>query len=83
MNDFSPPQLFTLILHILNGREIVLVLLHGRDPGNIVEGHDLESEVLIVFDLLDGFKEGVEIGGRLVVDVCQEVGWREAYNKGC
>ena len=78
MDDLPPPQLLTLILHKLDRREVVLVLLHRGDPRHVVEGHDLEAEVLVVFDLLDGFQEGVEIGGGFVVDVGEEVGRCEA-----
>jgi hypothetical protein len=57
----------------------VLVLLHSRDPRHVVEGHDLEAEVLVILDLLDGREERVEVGSGLVVDVGEEVGWCETY----
>lgn len=52
----------------------MLVLLHCCHPGDVVECHHLESEVFIVADLLHFFKEGVEVGGGDVVNVCDKVG---------
>lgn len=57
VDDLPPAEFLTLVLDILNSREVVLILLHGSDPGHVVEGHDLESEVLVILDLLDGFEE--------------------------
>jgi hypothetical protein len=79
MDNLPPTQLLTLVLDVLNCREIVLVLLHSSNPRHVVEGHDLEPEVLVVLDLLDGFEERVKVGSGLVVDVGEEVGWCEAY----
>jgi hypothetical protein len=55
----------------------MLVFLHGGDPGDVVERHDFEAEVLIVADFLDFTEESGEIGCRNVVYVGQEVCWRE------
>jgi hypothetical protein len=51
----------------------MLILLHGGDPGDVVERHDLEAEVLIVCDFLDFAEERSEIGCGDVVYVGQEV----------
>ena len=69
MDGLSPPKFLALILNVLDRGEVVLVLLHSRNPRHVVESHDLEAEVLVVLDLLDGREERVEVGSGLVVDV--------------
>lgn len=51
--DPPPPTALALILHELHGREIVLVFLHRRDPGHVVEGDGFQPEVRVVGDLVD------------------------------
>lgn len=46
-----------LYLDKLHGGEIVLVLLHGRDPGYIVKRDDAQAEVGIIWDFDDLFEE--------------------------
>jgi hypothetical protein len=72
-----PAQLFSRVLHELNRREVVFVLLQRSDPRDVIERDDLEPEVLVVADLLDLAEEGCKIGSGNVVDVCEEVCWGE------
>ena len=58
---------------MLNGWEVVLVLLHGGNPWNIVECHYLHAEILVIFDLLDLDKERRQVGSGNIVDVCDKV----------
>lgn len=60
------------------GTYVVIVLLHGDNPRNIVECHGAEAEVGVVRDFADLLDESVEIGGGNAVDGGDEVGWCEA-----
>lgn len=57
---------------------VVIVLLHGDDPRNVVECHGAKAEVGVVWDLADFIDERVEVGGGNAVDGGDEVGRREA-----
>jgi len=82
VDDLAPAQLLGRVLDILHSGEVVLVLLHGGDPGHVIERHDLEPEVLVVADLLDLAQEGGQVGRRDAVDVREEVGRRESVHVG-
>jgi hypothetical protein len=75
--DLLPTQWRGRVLDVLDGWEVVFILLHGRDPWYVVKGHDLHTEVFIVLDLLNFGEEGRQVGSRDVVHVCDEVGRRE------
>jgi hypothetical protein len=70
VHNLLPAQIFRRVLHKLNRREVVFVLLQRSDPRDVIKGDDLEPEVLVVADLLDFAEEGCEIGRGDVVDVC-------------
>jgi hypothetical protein len=77
VDDLLPTQTLRRIFDVLDGREVVLVLLHGRYPRHVIERHDLHAEVLIVVDFLDLLEEEREVGCGCVVDVCDKVCWCE------
>jgi hypothetical protein len=77
VDNLLPAEDFVRVLEVLDGREVVFVLLHCSDPGDVVEGHDLEAEVLVVADLFDFAQEGGQVGRGDVVYVCEEVGGSE------
>lgn len=60
------------------GTYVVVVLLHGDDPRDIVEGHGAKAEVGVIWDFADFFDEAIEVGGCYAVDGCDEVGRCEA-----
>lgn len=52
---------------------VVIILLHGNHPRDIIECDGFQAEVGIIGDFADFFDEGVEVGGLLAVDGCDEV----------
>jgi hypothetical protein len=77
MDNLLPAQRLGVVFEIFNRREVVFVLLHRRDPGYIVKGHNFEAEVLVVADLLDFAEECGKVGCGDVVYVGEEVCWCE------
>jgi hypothetical protein len=69
VNDLLPAEGLLGVLQVLDGGEVVLVLLHGGDPGHVVERDDLEAEILVVADFLDFAEEGSKVGGGDIVDM--------------
>lgn len=60
------------------GTYVVIVLLHGYHPRNVIKGDGAETEVGVIGDLGDFFDEGVEVRGRDAVDGGDEIGGCEA-----
>jgi hypothetical protein len=52
----------------------MVVLLHGDNPGDVVESHRTQTEVGVVGDLAHFIDEQVEGGSRGVIDSSDEVG---------
>ena len=69
-----PATALRRVFEKFHGREVMLVFLHGRDPGHVVEGHGFEAEVGVVWDFVDGGEEGGKVGGGGAVDGCDEIG---------
>lgn len=77
MDDLFPAEWLLCVLDVLDGGKVVLVLLHGSDPRDVVKGNDLQAEVLVVANLLDFAEECIQVWGRDVVYVREEIGWCE------
>jgi hypothetical protein len=56
---------------------VVIVLLHGNYPRNVVESNGTETEVSIVRNLANLLDEAIEIRGWDTVDSGDEVGGSE------
>lgn len=60
----------------------MLVLLHGGDPGDIVKCDDAQTEIGVIRDFDDFFKEGREIGRGDIIYSGDKVGCGEAVLVG-
>lgn len=53
---------------------VVIILLHGNNPGNVVEGDSANTEVLVVGNFADLLNKAVQIWSRDAVHSSEEVG---------
>jgi hypothetical protein len=80
MNDLPPPNLRGRIFEKLNGRMVMLILLHRCHPRHIVKRNDFEPEVGVVRDLGCLAQEGGQVRRGDAVDVGYEIGGCEAVS---
>lgn len=60
----------------------MIILFHGHDPRDVVEGDGAETEVGVIRDAADELDEAGDVGGGDAVYGGDEVGWGEAVLGG-
>lgn len=52
---------------------VVIILLHGNHPRDVVKGHSTKAEVCVVWDPVHLLDETIKVGGRNSINSGNEV----------
>lgn len=55
----------------------MVVLLHGHNPGNVVEGHGADTEVYVIGNFADFPNKAIQVWSRHAVNSSEEISGRK------